>query len=218
MAKLKVVNVTGEERARVIAAANKRVDDDNELDAKFKGKAGFPADLVPDPPIADAPSVRTFKHPVVPGVYGLIMGISADETIEYVVFPNGEAWRSYQWHAETGDELFFDVIVQSRPTDHGILSWCYDPADPENSFPWYCHAHRDDTTLDQRRAMPVIDELRTFYRTEFKLGQVVFPVFFHENCPGGWTVLSADGKVSEYWQADPEIDGQVKYIEKLREG
>ena len=99
----------------------------------------------------------------------------------------------------------FMAGVALKKDEDGVLFWKYEHLgyeDDENAR-FYCYAHTDDLSheaLEKMGCPGCGDRARAFHRTDFQEGEVVYPVFFHSNDRGGWTVYSADGKRREYWQ------------------
>ncbi len=126
--------------------------------------------------------VIVVPHPVVPGVYALI---EKDEWAWVLVGDEiYDAADTFDLSLEEARDPFFSAVI--RPDN----AWAYDP-DPniyEDETPvWTC---MDRWDAENKRYAP----------TAFAVGETVYPILFHPNIPGGWTVYSADGKTSEYWQ------------------
>lgn len=120
---------------------------------------------------------KAYKHPVVPGFYA----VTAGEDWAWVVL-DGE--KPQVWDAADtfydGDVDFLEVTLREDGT------WVY-PDEEDESPVWEC--------MDQ------YDEKNGGYEpTQFKPGQTLYPILFHPNVPGGWTVYDASGKYSEYFQ------------------
>lgn len=121
-------------------------------------------------------------HPVIAGVYAIIH----HNEWAWVLDGNEcfDAADNFDLTLEENRDPFFSAVI--RPDN----TWVYDPdPDPnigEDETPvWTC----------------MHEQAPGGYKpTKFAVGERVYPILFHPNIPGGWTVSNADGTVREYWQ------------------
>jgi len=126
----------------------------------------------------DGSPSEVFPHPVIPDLYGAIDGddgwiVWLHEGEDPVV---EEAHETFN-----GEPKFLEVTISEDGT------WRY-PDDPDSPV-WHCY---DVFSPEKREYEP----------SKFKPGEVVYPVDFLPNVPGGWNVYNVDGTVIEYWQCE----------------
>jgi hypothetical protein len=121
----------------------------------------------------DEEEIEVFKHPVIPNVYGAVAGNSG-----WVIFDGKDPTVLPTEDVSYGKENFFlEVTIAADGT------WSY----PGEDYKFHCFKK---------------DKNGNYVATRFHVGEKVYPVIFHENTAGGWTVFDSTGEYSEYWQCE----------------
>jgi hypothetical protein len=193
--------ITGAERDRIVAIVNRSITTDNEEDAKwFAEHPETPRGDGDEEPLLVADQCTVIAHPVLKDTYAVSLPVDSDGFVPaYVV--EGESARDVGDMFDDKHREFPPGAVLKPDTDE-ILYFGYaseDLLDEGDRCRFYCFSH-DSEIPDGTPEYPAIEHTRAFHRTDFKAGDAVYPIYFHANDRGGWSVKSADGKIDEYWQ------------------
>jgi hypothetical protein len=126
-----------------------------------------------DDDFGDEEEIEVFKHPVIPNVYGAVAGYNW-----WVIFDGEDPTVLSVEETSCDKESFFlEVTIAADGT------WSY----PDEDYKFHCFKE---------------DKTGTYVPSHFKPGEKVYPVIFHANTAGGWTVYDSTGEYSEYWQCE----------------
>jgi hypothetical protein len=123
-------------------------------------------------------NVEFCAHPVIPDTYGVV--ITGEDGSGFLI-QDGEVTEASDTFY--GEAKFLAVTVQAG--DRPFIDVSEEGGDPT----LFTCFNKWDYTAQQ------------YEPTKFKVGEEVYPLFFHANIPGGWTVVNASG-ISEYWQCE----------------